>query len=143
MTPTHIEHIGIAVKDLKEAIAFYENVLGFKCYAIEEVAEQKVRTAFFKVGETKIELLESTDPEGPVGKFVENRGEGVHHIAFAVKGLTEALPALEEKGIRLIDKSPRKGAEGLNIAFLHPKSTFGVLTELCEDPNKKCCCCAN
>ena len=136
MKPTHIEHIGIAVKDLKEAIAFYEGMLGFTCYAIEEVAEQKVRTAFFKTGDTKIELLESTDPEGPVGKFVESRGEGVHHIAFAVEGLAEALPALEEKGIRLIDKSPRKGAEGLNIAFLHPKSTFGVLTELCEAPNE-------
>ncbi len=136
MKPTHIEHIGIAVKNLQEAIAFYESVLGFTCYAIEEVAEQKVRTAFFKVGDTKIELLESTDPEGPVGKFLENKGEGVHHIAFAVEGLAVALPALEEKGIRLIDKTPRKGAEGLNIAFLHPKSTFGVLTELCEDPNK-------
>ena len=136
MKPTHVEHIGIAVKDLKEAIAFYENSLGFTCYAVEEVAEQKVRTAFFKVGDTKIELLESTDPEGPVGKFIANKGEGVHHIAFAVEGLAEVLPTLEEKGIRLIDKSPRKGAEGLNIAFLHPKSTFGVLTELCEDPNK-------
>jgi methylmalonyl-CoA/ethylmalonyl-CoA epimerase len=136
MKPTHIEHIGIAVKNLAEAIAFYENTLGLTCYAIEEVAEQKVRTAFFKVGGTKIELLESTDPEGPVGKFLENKGEGVHHIAFAVEGLSEMLPALEEKGIRLIDKTPRKGAEGLNIAFLHPKSTFGVLTELCEDPNK-------
>lgn len=136
MKPTHIEHIGIAVKNLQEAVAFYESVLGFTCYAIEEVAEQKVRTAFFKVGDTKIELLESTDPESPVGKFLENKGEGVHHIAFAVEGLAVALPALEEKGIRLIDKTPRKGAEGLNIAFLHPKSTFGVLTELCEDPNK-------
>ncbi len=136
MKPTHIEHIGIAVKDLNEAVAFYENVLGFPCYAIEEVAEQKVRTAFFKAGDTKIELLESTDPEGPVGKFIANKGEGVHHIAFAVEGLSEVLPKFEEKGIRLIDKTPRKGAEGLNIAFLHPKSTFGVLTELCEDPNK-------
>ena len=136
MELTHIEHLGIAVKSLDEAIPFYENVFGLKCYAIEEVAEQKVKTAFFKVGQTKIELLESTDPEGPVGKFIENRGEGVHHIAFAVNGLQESLNELDEKGIRLIDKQPRKGAEGLNIAFLHPKATFGVLTELCEDPNK-------
>lgn len=137
MKITHIEHLGIAVKSIEEALPYYENVLGLKCYAIEEVADQRVKTAFFKVGDTKIELLESTDPEGPVGKFVEKRGEGVHHIAFAVAdGVAEALKEVEEKGIRLIDKAPRKGAEGLNIAFLHPKSTHGVLTELCEDPNK-------
>jgi methylmalonyl-CoA/ethylmalonyl-CoA epimerase len=136
MELTHIEHLGIAVKNLDEAISFYENVLGLKCYAIEEVTEQKVKTAFFKVGKTKIELLETTDPEGPVGKFIANKGEGIHHIAFAAKGLQENLNELEEKGVRLIDKQPRKGAEGLNIAFLHPKSTFGVLTELCEDPNQ-------
>lgn len=135
MKLTHIEHLGIAVKSLETAIPFYENVLGLKCYAIEEVAEQKVKTAFFKVGQTKIELLESTDPEGPVGKFIEKRGEGVHHLAFAAEGLQESLDQLAEMGITLIDKSPRKGAEGLNIAFLHPKSTFGVLTELCEHPN--------
>ncbi|MDL2289835.1 methylmalonyl-CoA epimerase [Paludibacteraceae bacterium OttesenSCG-928-F17] len=137
MKLTHIEHLGIAVKSLDEAIPFYENVFGLKCYAVEEVAEQKVRTAFFKVGQTKIELLESTDPEGPIGKFIEKKGEGIQHVAFAVEGLQENLDELAEKGILLIDKQPRKGAEGLNIAFLHPKSTFGVLTELCEDPNKK------
>lgn len=137
MIPTHIEHLGIAVKSLETAIPYYEEVLGLKCYAIEEVPEQKVKTAFFKVGQTKIELLESTDPEGPVGKFIENKGEGIHHLAFAVEGLQEQLDKVAEKGIRLIDKTPRKGAEGLNIAFLHPKSTCGVLTELCEDPNKK------
>jgi methylmalonyl-CoA/ethylmalonyl-CoA epimerase len=135
MKLTHIEHLGIAVKSLEDAIPFYENVLGLKCYAVEEVAEQKVKTAFFMVGQTKIELLESTDPEGPVGKFIEKKGEGIHHLAFAVEGLQESLNILAEKGINLIDKSPRKGAEGLNIAFLHPKSTFGVLTELCEKPN--------
>ncbi len=134
MKISHIEHIGIAVANLDEAIPFYENVLGLKCYAVEEVEDQKVKTAFFKVGQTKIELLQSTDPEGPVGKFIEKKGQGVHHIAFAVDGLAETLPGLEEKGIRLIDKTPRKGAEGLNIGFLHPKSTFGVLTELCEEP---------
>lgn len=137
MKPTHIEHIGIAVKNLDEAIEYYEKTFGLKCQKIEEVADQKVRTAFIQIGDTKIELLESTDPEGPIGKFLEKKGEGVHHIAFAVNGLNkDSLGELEEKGIRLIDKEPRKGAEGLNIAFLHPKSTFGTLTELCEDPEK-------
>lgn len=136
MKPTHIEHIGIAVKSLEDSIPYYEKVLGLECYAIEEVKEQKVKTAFFKVGQTKIELLESTDPEGPVGKFIEKKGEGIHHMAFAVEGLEKSLADAEEAGVRLIDKTPRKGAEGLDIAFLHPKSTFGVLTELCEDNNK-------
>jgi methylmalonyl-CoA/ethylmalonyl-CoA epimerase len=134
MKLTHIEHLGIAVKSLEDAIPYYEDVLGLKCYAVEEVAEQKVKTAFFLVGQTKIELLESTDPEGPVGKFIEKKGEGIHHLAFAAEGLQESLDILAEKGVTLIDKTPRKGAEGLNIAFLHPKSTFGVLTELCEKP---------
>lgn len=136
MNISHIEHIGIAVKNLDESIRFYEDVLGMKCYSIEEVADQKVRTAFFQVGDTKLELLESTDPEGPIGKYLEKKGEGVHHMAFAVKGIDKALAQLDEKGIRLIDKEPRKGAEGLDIAFLHPKSTQGVLMELCEDKNK-------
>lgn len=136
MEPTHIEHIGIAVESLEDAIPFYEKVFGLKCYSIEEVREQKVKTAFFKVGQTKIELLESTDPEGPIGKFIEKKGQGVHHIAFAVKGLQERLEELEQKDVKLIDKTPRKGAEGLNIAFLHPKSTYGVLTELCEQPQQ-------
>jgi methylmalonyl-CoA/ethylmalonyl-CoA epimerase len=134
MKLTHIEHLGIAVKSLEDAIPYYEDVLGLKCYAVEEVAEQKVKTAFFQVGQTKIELLQSTDPEGPVGKFIEKKGEGIHHLAFAAEGLQESLDILAEKGVTLIDKTPRKGAEGLNIAFLHPKSTFGVLTELCEKP---------
>jgi len=137
MKPTHIEHIGIAVKSIDEALPFYENVMGLKCYNIEEVADQKVRTAFFMIGQTKIELLESTDPEGPVGKFIEKRGEGIHHIAFAVDQIEDKLRKAEAAGIRLIDSTPRKGAEGLSIAFLHPKSTFGVLTELCEDKNSK------
>lgn len=135
MKITHIEHLGIAVKSIEEALPYYEDVLGLECYAIEEVADQRVKTAFLKVGDTKIELLESTDPEGPVGKFIEKKGEGIHHIAFAVAdGVAEALKEAEEKGIQLIDKAPRKGAEGLHIAFLHPKSTIGVLTELCEHP---------
>lgn len=136
MEPTHIEHIGIAVESLEEAIPFYEKTFGLKCYSVEEVKDQKVKTAFFKVGQTKIELLESTDPEGPIGKFLEKKGQGVHHIAFAVKDLPARLEELEKKDVKLIDRSPRKGAEGLNIAFLHPKSTFGVLTELCEEPVK-------
>ncbi len=131
MKPTHIEHIGIAVKSLDEAIPFYEKVLGLECYAIEEVKDQKVKTAFFMVGQTKIELLESTDPEGPIGKFVEKRGQGIHHLAFAQEEVGEALQDAEAKGVRLIDKEPRKGAEGLDIGFLHPKSTFGVLMEFC------------
>ncbi|MDO8899221.1 MAG: methylmalonyl-CoA epimerase [Bacteroidales bacterium] len=135
MKPSHIEHIGIAVKSLDSAIPYYERLLGTPCYAIEEVMDQRVKTAFFKVGQTKIELLESTDPEGPVGKFIEKKGEGIHHIAFAVSGLEAALEEVKESGIQLIDQQPRKGAEGLHIAFLHPKSTFGVLTELCEDKN--------
>jgi len=132
MSISHIEHIGIAVKNLDEAIKYYENILGLKCYSIEEVKEQKVKTAFFLLGNTKIELLESTDTEGPIGKFLEKKGEGVHHIAFAVNNIEKSLAEVEQKGVQLIDRIPRKGAEALNIAFLHPKSTFGVLTEFCE-----------
>ncbi len=137
MKPTHIEHIGIAVKNLEESITYYEKILGLECYAVEEVADQKVKTAFFMVGQTKIELLESTDPEGPIGKFIEKKGEGIHHIAFAVKDLEKVLDETAGKGVQLIDKQPRKGAEGMHIAFLHPKSTFGVLTEFCEDKSKQ------
>jgi len=132
MTISHIEHIGIAVENIEAAIQFYELLLGQKCYAIEEVVDQKVRTAFFKVGDTKIELLESTDPEGPIGIFLEKKGQGIHHIAFAVENVDEALKEVKSKGIRLIDNEGRKGAEGLSIGFLHPKSTFGVLTEICS-----------
>ncbi|OFY48119.1 MAG: methylmalonyl-CoA epimerase [Bacteroidetes bacterium GWF2_41_31] len=136
MKISHIEHLGIAVNSLDEAIPYYESILGIKCYAIEEVRDQKVKTAFFQIGQTKIELLESTDPEGPIGKFLEKRGQGIHHVAFAVEEIEKSLDELAEKGVQLIDKKPRKGAEGLDIAFLHPKSTFGVLTELCENKNK-------
>ena len=134
MNITHIEHIGIAVKNIEEAKKYYEDILGLKCYAIEEVADQKVKTAFFMVGQTKIELLESTSLDGPIAKFIDKRGEGIHHIAFAVKSLKNALEEVKSKNIMLIDEKGRKGAEGLNIAFLNPKSTFGVLTELCEKP---------
>jgi methylmalonyl-CoA/ethylmalonyl-CoA epimerase len=132
MKPTHIEHIGIAVTHLDEAIKYWEDVIGLTCYAIEEVADQKVRTAFFQIGEVKIELLESTDPEGPIGKFIEKKGAGVHHIAFAVDNADAALTDAAEKGVQLIDQKSRKGAEKMNIGFLHPKSTLGVLTEFCS-----------
>ena len=137
MKVSKLEHIGIAVKSLDTAIPYWENILGLKCYNIEEVAEQKVKTAFFKVGDIKIELLESTSEDGAIAKFIEKKGEGVQHLAFAVDNIEGALADVESQGIQLIDKSPRLGAEGLSIAFLHPKSTFGVLTELCEDKNKK------
>lgn len=132
MKINQIEHIGIAVKNLSESINFYENVLGLKCYKIEEVADQKVKTAFIIVGETKIELLESTDINGPISKFIDKKGEGIHHIAFSINNLSETLLEISSKGIQLIDKQPRKGADDMNIAFIHPKSTNGVLIELCE-----------
>ena len=133
MNISHIEHIGIAVNSLENAIPYYENILGLKCYNIEEVTDQKVKTAFFKVGNTKLELLEPTSPESAVAKFIEKKGEGIHHIAFATDSVAASLTEVESKGVQLIDKAPRKGAEGLHIAFLHPKSTQGILTELCEE----------
>ena len=132
MKISHIEHIGIAVKNLDDSISLYENTFGLKCYKVEEVREQKVRTAFFKVGETKIELLESTDPNGPIGKFIEKKGEGLHHIAFAASDLQKSINELKDKGIKLIDETPKPGADELNISFIHPKSMNGVLFELCE-----------
>lgn len=136
MQLTHIEHIGIAVKSIEDAKKYYEDVLGLKCYKVEEVKDQKVKTAFFKLGDTKIELLESTDPDGPVGKFIEKKGEGIHHIAFAVDNIEKSIDYLKSKDVRMVDEKSRKGAEGLDIAFLHPKSSLGVLTEICEDKNK-------
>lgn len=122
---------------MDDVIPFYEKLLGQKCYAIEEVADQKVKTAFFKIGQTKIELLEPTAEDSPIAKFLEkNPRGGVHHVAYEVENAAEALKDAEAMGIQLIDKTPRKGAEGLNIGFLHPKSTCGVLIELCENPNK-------
>ena len=133
MKISHIEHLGIAVKSIEEALPYYENVLGLKCYNIEVVEDQKVRTAFLKVGDTKIELLEPTSPESTIAKFLETKGPGVHHVAYAVEdGVANALAEAEEKGIRLLDKPLRPGAEALSIAFLHPKSTLVLLTELCE-----------
>ncbi len=132
MEISHIEHLGIAVKSLEVAVPLWEQMLGTKCYNIEEVADQKVKTAFLKVGQTKIELLEPTSEESTIAKFIENRGEGIHHIAFATSGTAKALKDAEAMGIRLIDQAPRNGAEGLRIGFVHPKSTLGVLTELCS-----------
>ncbi len=132
MKSTHIEHLGIAVKSIEESIPYYENLLGTKCYSIEEVKDQRVKTAFFLVGQTKIELLESTDPDGPIGKFLEKKGEGIHHLALAVDNASAALAEAELQGLTLIDKVSRKGAEGMNIGFLHPKSTHGVLIEFCS-----------
>jgi methylmalonyl-CoA/ethylmalonyl-CoA epimerase len=131
MNISHIEHLGIAVKSIDQQLPYYEGVLGVKCYNIEVVEDQKVKTAFFKIGQTKIELLEPTSEDSTIAKFIEKRGEGVHHIAFAVPDVAEALSEVEAKGVQTIDKAPRGGAEGLKIAFLHPKSTGSVLTELC------------
>lgn len=133
MKISHIEHLGIAVQNIEEALPYFENVLGLKCYATEIVEDQKVKTAFLKCGEVKLELLEPTSPESTIQKWLDKGNKGVHHVAFAIEdGVAEALAECDEKGIRLIDKAPRKGAENLNIAFLHPKSTCGILTELCE-----------
>ena len=133
MKISHIEHIGIAVRSIEEALPFYENVLGFECYKTEEVADQKVKTAFLKVGDTKLELLEPTSPDSTVAKFLETRGPGFHHMAYAVEdGVANALAECGEKSIRTIDAAPRAGADGMNIAFLHPKATQSILTELCE-----------
>lgn len=133
MKISHIEHLGIAVPNIEEALPYFENVLGLKCYNVEVVEDQKVKTAFLKCGEVKLELLEPTSPESTIQKWLDKGNRGVHHVAFCIEdGVAHALAECNEKGIRLIDKAPRKGAENLNIAFLHPKSTAGILTELCE-----------
>lgn len=127
-----INHIGIAVKNIENAVPFYRDVLGMAFEGTEEVAEQKVRVAFLAVGESRIELLEPTSPDSPVAKFLEKNGEGAHHIAYEVPDLEAALAGLKEQGVRLIDEVPRCGAHGTRIAFLHPKASGGVLTELCQ-----------
>ena len=139
MQISHIEHVGIAVTSLEEAIPFYERLLNTKCYKVEEVEEQHVRTAFLKIGEVKIELLGATSEESAIAKFIAKNGGrgGIQHIAFAVEdGLQAALDEIQANGDRVIDAAPRGGADGLRIAFLHPKSTCGALVELCENPNK-------
>lgn len=127
-----IDHIGIAVRDLNEAVKLYENLLGLKVTGIEVVEEQKVKVAFLPTGDSEVELLESTTPDGPIARFIEKNGEGIQHIAFRVENLEERLAELKEKGVRLLDEKPRRGAGGAMIAFLHPKSTYGTLIELCE-----------
>jgi len=127
-----IDHIGVAVKSLLNSLHIFKDILKMQYDGEEVVEEQKVKTAFFPIGESEIELLESTSPEGTIAKFIEKKGEGIHHIAFEVDNLEEKLTELEKKGVRLIDKKPRYGAGGARIAFLHPKSTNGILIELCE-----------
>ncbi len=127
-----IDHLGIAVNSIEEAKKLFHDILGLKFEGTETVQEQKVTTAFFPVGDSEVELLESTAPDGPIAKYLEKRGEGIQHIAFRVENIEAALNELKEKGIRLIDEKPRTGAGGARIAFLHPKSTNGVLVELCE-----------
>ena len=132
MKISRIDHLGIGVESIEAVLPYFENVLGLKCYAVEEVEDQKVKTAFLKVGEVKLELLEPTSPESAVAKWLEKGGKGVHHV----DGVAEALVEAEGKGVRLIDKAPRPGAEQMMIGFLHPKTTAGILTEFCEPKNK-------
>jgi len=135
MKPTVIDHIGIAVKSIDDALVFWEKAMGIKCEGIEEVEEQKVKTAFLPVKETEIELLEGTSEDSPVSRFIEKKGEGIHHIAIRVDNIEEALEELRSKGIRLIDETPRVGAGGCRIAFVHPKATGGILLEISERQN--------
>jgi methylmalonyl-CoA epimerase len=127
-----INHIGVAVKQLESSLHVFQELLGMKCSGVEEVKEQNVKVAILPIGESKIELLESTSPEGNIAKYIEKKGEGIHHIAFEVDNLEVILVDLKKKGVQLIDQEPRSGAGGARIAFLHPKSTNGVLIELCE-----------
>lgn len=127
-----IDHVGVAVKSIEESIKIYTEILGLKVTGIETVEEQKVKTAFIPIGESEIELLESTAPDGPIAKFIEKRGEGIQHIALRVDNLKQKLDELKQKGVRLIDEKPRIGTGGAKIAFIHPKSTKGILIELCE-----------
>jgi methylmalonyl-CoA/ethylmalonyl-CoA epimerase len=132
MKVKHIDHIGIAVKSIEQAGKFYTDILGLEIKEVENVADQKVNVAFMPITDSEVELLESTDPDGPVAKYINARGEGVQHIAFCVENIAEAVEELRAKGVRLIDQNPRKGAGGAKIAFIHPKETNGVLVEICE-----------
>ena len=132
---TKIDHLGIAVRSLEVSVKYYEDALGLKCEHIEEVESQKVRTAFFDVGGTHIELLEPTSPESPIAAFLDKRGEGIHHVAFASSSIADQLVRARDSGVRLIHEKPFEGAAGKLVAFLHPKSTFGVLTEFCMPKN--------
>lgn len=128
-----IEHIGIAVKDLEIGNDIYKKLLGKAPYKIEEVLSENVKTSFFKVGPNKIELLEATSPESPIAKFIEKRGEGIHHIAFAVKDIRKEMQRLEKQGFRLLNAEPKRGADNKLVCFVHPKSANGVLIELCQE----------
>jgi methylmalonyl-CoA/ethylmalonyl-CoA epimerase len=130
-----IDHLGIAVNSIEDGRQFWTEVLGLPFHGSETVEAQKVTTAFFPVGESEVELLESTSADGPVAKYIEKRGQGIQHVAFRVDNIEEALAELKTKGIQLIDQTPRVGAGGAKIAFLHPKATNGVLVELCERPD--------
>jgi len=136
MNLKNIDHIGIAVTNMQESLSFWETSLGIESHGIQEVPEQKLRTAFLPVDGTEIELLESTSADSSVAKFIEKRGEGLHHIAIRVDDIDAALAELKAKGIQLIDETPRNGAGGARIAFVHPKATHGVLLELCERKQK-------
>lgn len=128
----YVEHIGIAVKNLEESNALFSSLLGVFPYKMETVASEHVRTSFFRKGETKIELLESTADDGPIGKFIEKRGEGIHHIAFEVQDIREEMQRLSEAGFRLLNEEPKMGADHKLVCFIHPKSANGVLIELCQ-----------
>ncbi len=133
MTPvTAVNHIGIAVRSIEAQRPFYEGTLGAIFEGVEVVADQKVRVGFFRIGDVRLELLEPTDPSSTVAAFLDKRGEGLHHVALTVAGIEERIAELKQAGVRMIDEAPRPGAHHMRIAFLHPKSTFGVLTELCE-----------
>jgi len=132
MKPTIIDHVGIAVKSIDDSLKFWEGTLGIKCTGVEEVVEQKVKTAFLPLKDSEVELLEATNDESPVAKFIEKKGEGIHHLAIRVDNLEKALSELKEKGVRLIDEKPRKGAGGAMIAFIHPSATGGILLELSQ-----------
>ncbi len=127
-----IDHIGIAVKNLNETLNFYENILGLKSAGTETVEEQKVKVAFLPIGDTEVELLESTEEDGPIARYIAKNGEGVQHIAYKVDDIEKAIEEMKENGIRMIDEKARYGAGGAKIAFCHPKSTYGVLIELCQ-----------
>ena len=132
--PSQIDHIGIAVRSIDEASRFYRDALGLECTGTEEIPDQRVRVVFFRVGEVRIELLEPTAADSPIAKFLEKKGPGLHHIAYLVDDLAATLAALKSAGVQLIDEAPRAGAHGMKIAFVHPSSTAGVLTEFCQRP---------
>lgn len=128
-----IEHLGIAVKNIEESAKIYETLLGTSCYKIEEVVSENVKTAFYQIGESKIELLEATDESSPIAKFIEKKGQGIHHIAFDVADIYAEIERLKAEGFQLINETPKNGADNKIIAFLHPKSTDGILVELCQE----------